>query len=887
MAITESDDSNPWSDGDVISDKNEDNPSGNDWWAEAIDAYSAWEYVDSHSDSLSDVIVGVLDSGFDVTHEDLHDITVLNYNSESDHGTHVAGIIAAENNTVGVRGIADRASLLCVDWSQVLYAVDGAVEEVSLLSTGEWVEMIKQLVENGAKVVNNSWGAYVEGDGLLDYLADVLLSDDDSISTDIFDSWSTSTTNQCLWLMVSLLNAVENGEIEDFLIVQGAGNGYDNGGQGYDASESGYFCGITEGYFPSYDVVLQKLDITFEDIKSHVLIVGAVENEKNNDGNYLMASFSNYGEVVDICAPGKNIYSTLTLLDDDSDNSNNGLIYGNLSGTSMAAPMVSGAAALVWSINPDLTAAEVKEILCTSTSTHAIGVTGEDAGNLYPMLNVGLAVDAVTALSDSIDYENLVTDAYSESFGTIRFKIPQINIDSEYVSSINQEIWNVLYEGVVEEIVTYWEENNYDGSEYIYYEWYVNGDILSLVIESHPADWAWWDYYVYNIEITSGAVLSDAELLSYYGMSEDEYYETVRQALYDYYSELYEEAYEVSGYDEQLARTISDENVNLAVPFLNNKSQLCIIGRVYSMAGAEYYDHIINLESDEMDFNSLLLTDASEDDTVTLPDENVIYTLSADYDEDGREETFIITGIADDYLTGYYTNVDIYFQSSDGEVTKLQTGTYGYLRGKNYLDTGTSKFLVWEISAGGSGSMSLIYGVKNGQIYEPELSGNIMNFDFSYESENTYSGLMSDWSNGYHDYIEHTYIYNSNTGEFEEVSETATASAIYYTIDDIIGTWELDADATTDANNESITTIFGSSYKYGNEMIFSDDGSFSYYISFSGGTGTWEIRENGIYYEITPYEEGGLEAGILTVDEDGYLIMDYLGYYKLYWTKCE
>ncbi|MCD8009089.1 MAG: hypothetical protein LUF68_09220 [Clostridiales bacterium] len=183
-------------------------------------------------------------------------------------------------------------------------------------------------------------------------------------------------------------------------------------------------------------------------------------------------------------------------------------------------------------------------------------------------------------MSDSIDYEYLLTDAYCESFRTIRFMIPQINIDSEYVSSINQEIWNVLYEGVVEEIVTYWEENNYDGSEYIYYEWYVNGDILSLVIESHPADWAWWDYYVYNIEITSGAVLSDAELLSYYGMSEDEYYETVRQALYDYYSELYEEAYEVSGYDEQLARTISDENVNLAVPFLNNKSQLCIIGRV-------------------------------------------------------------------------------------------------------------------------------------------------------------------------------------------------------------------------------------------------------------------------------------------------------------------
>lgn len=55
----------------------------------------------------------------------------------------------------------------------------------------------------------------------------------------------------------------------------------------------------------------------------------------------------------------------LTTLDDmdDPDDEQNGLIYGYSKGTSMAAPMVSGAAALVWSLDPSLSAAEVKAIL--------------------------------------------------------------------------------------------------------------------------------------------------------------------------------------------------------------------------------------------------------------------------------------------------------------------------------------------------------------------------------------------------------------------------------------------------------------------------------------------------------------------------------------------
>ncbi|AMV70902.1 hypothetical protein JCM30471_27090 [Desulfuromonas carbonis] len=78
----------------------------------------------------------------------------------------------------------------------------------------------------------------------------------------------------------------------------------------------------------------------------------------------LAAAFSNYGRTtVDLGAPGLNIYSTirqaLTGMDGRAG-------YNYMSGTSMAAPQVSGAAALLWSLHPELTYAEVRDALLLS-----------------------------------------------------------------------------------------------------------------------------------------------------------------------------------------------------------------------------------------------------------------------------------------------------------------------------------------------------------------------------------------------------------------------------------------------------------------------------------------------------------------------------------------
>lgn len=77
------------------------------------------------------------------------------------------------------------------------------------------------------------------------------------------------------------------------------------------------------------------------------LEVGAISTNGN------IADFSNYGaKTVDILAPGVSIYSTLPQANYDFEN-----------GTSMAAPVVAGVAALVWSHHPELTAVELKNVL--------------------------------------------------------------------------------------------------------------------------------------------------------------------------------------------------------------------------------------------------------------------------------------------------------------------------------------------------------------------------------------------------------------------------------------------------------------------------------------------------------------------------------------------
>ena len=80
----------------------------------------------------------------------------------------------------------------------------------------------------------------------------------------------------------------------------------------------------------------------------HFVTIGA---STKNKGAEMVASFSNFGaKGVDVFAPGFEIYNTVPQSE-----------YMNLQGTSMAAPMVAGAAAMLKSYFPKLSMKEIKE----------------------------------------------------------------------------------------------------------------------------------------------------------------------------------------------------------------------------------------------------------------------------------------------------------------------------------------------------------------------------------------------------------------------------------------------------------------------------------------------------------------------------------------------
>ena len=148
----------PWDEGKGLA--NEADPAGNDWWVEAIGAYTAWQY----KYLMKPVSVGIVDSGFDTDHEDLvysssiPVISMINSNTESNHGTHVAGLIVAQENGKGIRGIVPEAEqVICADWER---------DNRNLLCLSNLNKWYKDMVEeaNAAGtpiVINKSWGGAV------------------------------------------------------------------------------------------------------------------------------------------------------------------------------------------------------------------------------------------------------------------------------------------------------------------------------------------------------------------------------------------------------------------------------------------------------------------------------------------------------------------------------------------------------------------------------------------------------------------------------------------------------------------------------------------------------------------------------------------------------
>lgn len=277
----------------------EDSVNSKTWHLGMIEANALW----SRNIYGQGVIVGVVDSFVDVDHVQLSARILKNSGeianngvdddgngyvddvrgyvfyknststtSNSAHGTHVTGIIAADSSFGEVQGVAPQSKIVPAQF------IDGSGGG----SLGDGILAMQYAASRGAKIINASWG----GAPCVDNLRSV------------FAQLSSAGV----------------------LLVVAAGN------DGNDVD-------VTPEFPASFNLPNQ-------------LTVAAASLDD------LLTWWSNRGfQRVHVAAPGDSIYSTIP----------GGSDY--MSGTSMAAPVVSGAAALIWSAKPSATAGEIKQAL--------------------------------------------------------------------------------------------------------------------------------------------------------------------------------------------------------------------------------------------------------------------------------------------------------------------------------------------------------------------------------------------------------------------------------------------------------------------------------------------------------------------------------------------
>lgn len=246
----------------------------------------------------SDVIVAVIDGGVDMTNSDIAPVVIPSgpggsYNfidgksqiSAHEHGTHVAGTVAAiNNNGLGVCGVAGGS-----DGSGGVRILNCQVFNNELKYGVGFAKALVYAANNGAVIAQNSWGTdyKTEADALRGYI-----SDDVKAAVDYF--------------------------------IENAGIGEDGTQTGPMKGGVVFFAAGNDNYSIGWPAAYEK-----------VIAVGSFGSTGRK------ASYSNYGSWVDIAAPGGDvdvgpaIYSTIP----------GG--YGYLQGTSMACPHASGVAALL------------------------------------------------------------------------------------------------------------------------------------------------------------------------------------------------------------------------------------------------------------------------------------------------------------------------------------------------------------------------------------------------------------------------------------------------------------------------------------------------------------------------------------------------------------
>ena len=198
--------------------------------------------------------------------------------------------------------------------------------------------------------------------------------------------------------------------------------------------------------------------------------------------------------------------------------------------------------------------------------------------------------------NDAGEYEFSYDDNTSDTL-FYSFHLPEITESTKGALAINRSITET-FGALIEEEYKAMEEGWF--LNYNIVNWYPTfyRDLLVLVLAAESvSDFSSYGVYCYNY--TTGEWLQGSALLEYLYIEEEGFLEATRTAAEEcfisYYGDIPEEDRELYGYNECLAWTVSDDNINLdnLMFYPDEQGEIVVIARIGSMAGAEWYYHYI------------------------------------------------------------------------------------------------------------------------------------------------------------------------------------------------------------------------------------------------------------------------------------------------------
>ena len=415
------------------------------------------------------VTVSVMDNTFDTDHPDLVGVFTTGYNAldastnvhcenntsmnggsnsncSSSHGTHVAGTIAANKDDSEMHGVAYDATI------KPIVMADGSWDSSSL-STAELILGIQNGTGSGIVAMNNSWGTSTTATHTIGATTYYYVTQQTTSGTSMGSSETSAWESAVADTVIVFANGNDglnttNGRVNLYTSASDAAAGTNTVGYVVNSAEMNV---NRASWYGSQGVANSNLTGKW-------LTVVAL------DSNNTIATYSNGcadAKNYCICAPGSSVYSTIDTVE--------GSNYGTKNGTSMAAPHVTGAIAILKQQFPNLTPTQLVTLLIDSATD--LGATGVDTTYGVGMLNLAEATKPTGTAFVAAYNANV---ANGGSLGTPTPSSTSINFSSPFGNSFKNQ--NISF-GILDSFNRSYIWNpkiNYSNSSDIYFENFID-----------------------------------------------------------------------------------------------------------------------------------------------------------------------------------------------------------------------------------------------------------------------------------------------------------------------------------------------------------------------------------------------------------------------------